>query len=98
MLFGCSQRFLSIYSGFLLLRIEFRTKWPWPIEAFVPRVIDTRADGYIVADLRLSHHSSLQVDGWMRSGRTGDAGARGKRHRGSHRNHQERSTDGIGKN
>src|SRR5580693_2575069 len=41
----------------------------------------SRFDRYIVVGLRLSHRSTLQVDGRMRSRRTSDVGARGKRHR-----------------
>jgi hypothetical protein len=72
--------FLSV-TDFPLLRIGLRTKWPCPIEAPSLWVIDSRADGYIVAGLCLSHGSSLQVDARMHSRRTSDIGRRGKRHR-----------------
>ena len=62
----------------VLLRIGFRTKWPWPIEAAGFRVVVARADGYIVTGLRRSHRSTLEVDGRVRSRRTTDVGARGE--------------------
>ena len=76
-------------TDFLLLRIEFRTKGPWPIEAVGLRVIGSRADCYIVASLMRSHCSASQVDGRMHSRRTIDVGARGKCHRANHWNHQK---------
>jgi hypothetical protein len=80
--------FLSV-RDFLLLRIEFRTKRPWPFKAFGLRVIGPRTDVYIVAGLALSHRSTLQVDGRMRSRRTSEVGARGKCQRENHWNHKE---------
>jgi hypothetical protein len=82
----CNVSFLSI-TDYILLRIEFRTKGPWPFEAVGLRVIGARADGYIVASLMLSHCSASQVDGRMRSRRTIDVGARGKRHQANHWNY-----------
>ena len=63
---------------FLLLRIEFRTKGPWPFEVVGLRVIGSRADCYIVARLMRSHCSASQVDSRMHSRRTIDVGAHGK--------------------
>jgi hypothetical protein len=80
--------FLSI-ADFLSLGIGFRTKRPWPFEASGLRVIGPRTDGYIVAALALSHRRTLQVDSRMRSRRTSDVGARGKRQRANHWNQKE---------
>ena len=87
--------FLSI-TDYLLLRIEFRTKGPWPFEAVGLRVIGSPADGYIVASLMLSHCSASQVNSRMRSRRATDVGARGKHHRANHWNHQKQRTYGFG--
>ena len=42
--------------------------------------------------------TTLQVDGRMRSRRTSDVGARGKRYRINHRHHEEQSWDGMDMN
>ena len=42
--------------------------------------------------------TTLQVDGRMRSRRTSDVGARGKRYRINHRYHEEQSWDGMDMN
>ena len=52
-----------------LLRISFRTKWPWPIKALSLRVISCGTDCYVIAGLRLSH--ALKVYDPVRFRRTG---------------------------